>query len=63
MKPSDERTLPNNGLLLTSTFAAQGVLRPPCSLRLLAAETGVRRVLRPVALPVHTARGFEGFPR
>ena len=32
---------PNKGLQLTSTFASQGVLRPPCSLRMLAAETHV----------------------
>jgi len=33
---------PNKGLQLTSTFASQGVLRPPCSLRMLAAEAHVR---------------------
>lgn len=37
----------NKGLLLTSTFAAQGVLCPPCSLRILAAETHVRQAKRP----------------
>lgn len=47
MHASSGSALANNSLLLTSTFAAQGVLRPPCSLRLPAAETGVGRKNKP----------------
>ena len=36
----------NTVMQLTSTFAAQGVLRPPCSLRMLAADYHVGLVER-----------------
>ena len=32
------KELPNTVMQLTSTFAAHGVLWPPCSLRVLAAD-------------------------
>lgn len=35
---------PNKLLQPTATFAAQGVLRPPCSLRMAAAEQHVRPI-------------------
>lgn len=41
------RKPPNMVMQLTSTFAAQGVLRPPCSLRMLAAYWHVMRTSEP----------------